>query len=130
LPNAQVPPGFLVYTDANDNQMVRSAKLYIDGLLSLELTSGPFNFATPPTLTEGQHRLKVEVYDGTLTYTTQEITVTVKKGATETPPGGGGEGGGGYTGEITGGCSTTSSSAGVVFVVALIAGLRRRRRRS
>ena len=128
--NAQVPPGFLVYTDANDNQMVVSAKLYIDGAMSLELTSGPFNFATPTTLPEGQHRLKVEVYDGTSTYMTQEITVTVKRGAQENPPGGGsgGEGGPGYGGEITGGCSTTSSSAGVVFVVALIAGLRRRRR--
>ncbi len=130
--NAQVPPGFLVYTDANDNQMVVSAKLYIDGAMSLELTSGPFNFATPTTLPEGQHRLKVEVYDGTSTYMTQEITVTVKRGAQENPPGGGsgGEGGPGYGGEITGGCSTTSSSAGVVFVVALIAGLRRRRRRA
>lgn len=129
LPNAQVPPGFLVYTDANDNQMVRSAKLYIDGQVSVELTSGPFNFATPPTLSEGQHRLKVEVFDGTLTYTTQEITVTVKKGAQEQPPGGNGTGeGGGYGGEITGGCSATSSGAGIVFVVSLIAGLRRRRR--
>lgn len=130
--NAQVPPGFVVFTDANDNQMVVSAKLYIDGALSLELTSGPFNFATPGTLSEGQHRLKVEVYDGTSTFMTQEITVTVKRGAPDPGSGGGsgtGGGGDGYGGEITGGCSTTSSGAGIVFVVSLIAGLRRRRRR-
>ncbi len=130
LPNAQVPPGFLVYTDANDNQMVVSAKLYIDGQISLELASGPFNFATPPTLSEGQHRLKVDIFDGTSTYTTQEITVTVKKGAPD--PGDGGNGnngeGGSYTGEITGGCSATGPGAGIAFVVSLIAGLRRRRR--
>ncbi|MFN0246103.1 MAG: Ig-like domain-containing protein [Kofleriaceae bacterium] len=132
LPNTQVPPGFLVYTDANDNQMVVNAKLYIDGQVSLELTSGPFNFATPATLSEGQHRLKVDIYDGTATYTTQEITVTVKKGAPD-PGDGGGSGngnGGGYEGEITGGCSATSSGAGIVFVVSLIAGLRRRRMRA
>jgi uncharacterized protein (TIGR03382 family) len=127
--NAQVPPGFVVFTDANDNQMVTSAKLYIDGQMSLELTAGPFNFATPGTLPEGQHRLKVEVNDGVSTYMTQEITVTVKKGASQDPPDGSGDGGGAYGGDITGGCSTTSSGAGLVFVVALIGGLRRRRRR-
>lgn len=127
--NAQVPPGFMVYTDANDNQMVRSAKLYIDGQVAQELTAGPFNFATPATLSEGAHRLKVDINDGTNTYTTSEITVTVKRGASETPPEGGDtNGGNGYGGEITGGCSTTSSGAGIVFVVTLIAGLRRRRR--
>jgi uncharacterized protein (TIGR03382 family) len=128
--NTQVPPGFLVYTDANDNQMVVSAKLYIDGQVSLELTSGPFNFATPTTLSEGQHRLKVDIFDGTTTYTTQEITVTVKRGAPDPGSGNGdGDGGGnGYAGEITGGCSATSPGAGIAFVVSLIAGLRRRRR--
>ena len=130
--NAQVPPGFLVYTDANDNQMVVSAKLYIDGQVSAELTAGPFNFTTPATLSEGQHRLKVDIFDGASTFTTQEITVTVKKGAPDPGNGGGGNGNGdngeGYGGEITGGCSATSSGAGIVFVVSLIAGLRRRRR--
>ena len=125
--NAQVPPGFLVYTDANDNQMVVSAKLYIDGVMSLELTSGPFNFATPPTLSEGSHRLKVDVYDGALTYTTQEVTVTVKKGAQETPPGGGTPGDT-YGGEITGGCSTSGSGAGLAFGLSLLGLVYRRRR--
>ncbi|MGE0396173.1 MAG: Ig-like domain-containing protein [Kofleriaceae bacterium] len=129
LPNAQVPPGFLVYTDANDNQMVVSAKLYIDGQVSLELTSGPFNFATPTTLSEGQHRLKVDIFDGTATYTTQEITVTVKKGAQENPPGGGGGGTGEpYSGEITGGCSTSGSGAGLAFGLSLLGLVYRRRR--
>ena len=112
--------------------MVVSAKLYIDGQVSAELTAGPFNFTTPATLSEGQHRLKVDIYDGASTFTTQEITVTVKKGAPDPGNGGGGNGNGdngeGYGGEITGGCSATSSGAGIVFVVSLIAGLRRRRR--
>lgn len=125
--NQQVPPGFLVYTDANDNQMVVSAKLYIDGNMSLELTSGPFNFATPPTLSEGQHRIKVDINDGANTITTQEITVTVKRGATQDPPSGG-DNGGGYTGEITGGCSTSGSGSGLVLGLSLLGLVYRRRR--
>jgi len=125
--NAIVPPGFQIITDANDNQMVVSAKLYLDGTLSDTLTTGPFTFITSAGMSEGTHRFKVEINDGANTFTTQEVTVTVKKGA-QAPGGGAGSGTGDETSEVTGGCSTTGGSTGGLLLGLALAGLIRRRR--
>ncbi len=133
----QVPPGFNVYVAAQDNLMVRSAKLYIDSVLTETVSSGgPFTFTTPSTLAEGQHAIKIEISDGINVVTTAEITVTVKKGATPPPipPGmGGGNGNNGGesadTSEITGGCSTGGSSSGSLLLGLALVGLIIRRRR-
>ena len=133
--NTLVPPGFNVYVAASDNLMVRSAKLYIDGTLSsTQMNGGPFTFATPPTLVEGLHTLKIEISDGINVMTTTEIIVTVKNGAAPppVPPGmGTGTGGGDTddgTSEITGGCSTGSSSSSLLLGLALVGLIIRRRR--
>ncbi len=135
--NAQVPPGFNVYVSANDNLMVRSGKLYVDGVVAQTLTQGGplFTFTTTSTLAEGPHRIKTEISDGINVIMTTEITVTVKKGAAPpVPPSGGNSGTGGDTdggdsGEITGGCSTGNSSPSLLLGLALV-GLVIRRRRS
>lgn len=129
---ATVPPGFDVYANANDNAVVTNARLFIDGTMSAEMSSGPFKFTTSATLAEGLHRLKIEVTDGVNVVQTQEITVTVKKGATPpTPPGTGTPGDTtGGTDEITGGCSTGGSAGGGSLLglgLALIGLVRRRR---
>jgi len=124
--NATVPPGFQIVTDANDNQMVVSAKLYVDGTLSDTLTAGPFTFTTSASMAEGTHRLEVELTDGANMFTTQEITVTVKKGA-QTPGGGSGDAGD-DTSEVTGGCSTSGNASGSLLLGLALAGLIRRRR--
>ncbi len=133
-PNAQVPPGFNVYVSANDNLMVRSGKLYVDGVLVQTLNeSGPlFTFVTTSTMPEGPHRIKTEISDGINVIMTQEITVTVKNGAAPNPAppsGGTGTGGaGGDSGEITGGCSTGGSSSSLLLGLALVGLIIRRRR--
>ena len=135
--NAQVPPGFNVYVSANDNLMVRSGKLFVDGVVAQTLTQGGplFTFTTTSTLAEGPHRIKTEISDGINVVMTTEITVTVKNGAAPNPvpPGGtgtgtGGDTGGGDSGEITGGCSTGSSSSSLLLGLALVGLIIRRRR--
>lgn len=128
---ATVPPGFNLYVNAADNIAVASAKLYVDGTQSdMQTGAGPFTFATSSTLAEGSHRFKVDVADtaGNVV-TTQELTVTLKKGATQPPPPGDDNSGGGDTGEITGGCSTSGSGASLLLGLSLL-GLVVRRRRS
>jgi len=132
-PNTTVPPGFNVYVTAADNTGVAGAKLMIDGTLADSKTgAGPFTFTTDSTLSEGIHKLKVEVSDAANNVVqTQEVTVTVKKGATPPPPPSGSDpqgNGGDDSSEITGGCSTGGSGGGLVLGLALV-GLARRRRR-
>ena len=119
--NSMVPPGFEIITDANDNQMVVSAKLYIDGELSDTLTEGPFTFVTSPAIAEGTHRLEVELTDGANAFTTSEVTVTVKKGAA--PQGGGTGAGGEEASQVTGGCATSGGSPGWLLGLGLALGL-------
>ncbi len=134
--NAQVPPGFNVYVSASDNLMVRSGKLFIDGVVVQTLTQGGplFTFVTTPTLAEGPHRIKTEISDGINIIMTTEITVTVKNGASPNPPPPGGGTGtgdgtaGGDSGEITGGCSTGSSGSSLLLGLALVGLIIRRRR--
>lgn len=124
--NATVPPGFNVYASAADNQVVTSAKLLIDGVQADMITSGgPYTFVTSGTLSEGAHRLKIEISDGVNLVQTQEITVTVRKGAA--PPQPPGAGGGDGVSEITGGCATGGSGGSLALGLGLL-GLRRRRR--
>ncbi len=128
---ATVPPGFNLYVNAADNVAVASAKLYVDGAQSdMQSGAGPFTFATSSTLSEGSHKFKVDVADAAgNVVTTQELTVTLKKGATQPPPPGGGDNSGGDTGEITGGCSTGGSSSGSLLLGLSLLGLVVRRRR-
>ncbi len=134
--NSTVPPGFNIYVNAADNMMVASAKLMIDNVLTeTKMGGGPFTFTSPATLTEGLHKLKVEIADmaGNVVQT-QEVTVTVQRGATPppAPPGMGTDPsnptGGEESGEITGGCSTSGSGGGLLLGLSLLGLVIRRRR--
>jgi MYXO-CTERM domain-containing protein len=124
--NATVPPGFKIRFDATDNIDVTMATLYIDDTSADTVTTGPFEFTTPSTLSEGQHTFKIEATDGNNVKSTS-ITVTVRKGAPQpTDPTGGGDD---TSGDLTGGCSTGGGSGGLLglALVGLVAALRRRR---
>ncbi len=135
--NSTVPPGFNIYVNAADNMMVASAKLMIDGVLSeTKMGGGPFTFTTAATLPEGLHKLKVEIADmaGNVVQT-QEVTVTVQKGAPPpaAPPGSGDptnptSPGGDDSGAITGGCSTSGSGGSLLLGLSLLGLVIRRRR--
>ena len=129
-PNATVPPGFNVYVNAADNVAVTSAKLFVDGTQAdMKTGTGPFTFTTASTISEGLHKFKVEVSDGTNVVTTQELTVTIKKGATPPPaPGGTDPGTDGSADEITGGCAAGGSGGSLMLGFALLGLVIRRRR--
>jgi uncharacterized protein (TIGR03382 family) len=126
--NATVPPGFTISFTATDNNTVTMASLFVDDQPAGSVNTAPFSFVTPATLADGVHTFRIEATDGP-NVNSQEITVTVKKGAL--PPSGGGGGDGGVdNGDVTGGCSTGSSTGGSFLVFALVGlvGLVRRRR--
>ncbi len=132
--NATVPPGFTIDFTATDNTAVTMATLFVDDAAAGSVVAAPFSFVTSATLPEGLHTFRIEATDGR-NVTSQEVTVTVKKGAAPPSGGGGGSGsgdgtGGGDSGDITGGCSTSGGSAGSFFGLALIGlvGLLRRRK--
>jgi uncharacterized protein (TIGR03382 family) len=127
---ATVPPGFTINFTATDNIAVTSATLYVDGEAAGSLVAAPYVFTTSATLPEGSHTFRVEASDGA-NVQSQEITVTIRKGAT--PPSGGGDdddsGAGGDSGDLTGGCSTGSGgSLLLAFAVFGVAAFLRRRR--
>ena len=135
---AIVPPGFNIYVNAADNTMVASAKLSIDGTLAETKTGGgPFTFTAPSTLSQASHRLKVEIADlaGNVVQT-QEVTVTVKTGATPPPPPPGmgtdptnpQNPGGDDSAEITGGCAAGGSGGSLLLGLALVGLVVRRRK--
>ncbi|MBL0219705.1 MAG: hypothetical protein IPQ07_38295 [Myxococcales bacterium] len=132
--NTTVPPGFSVYVNAADNIAVAGAKLFVDGTQAdMKTGAGPFTFTTAATLSEGLHKLKVEVSDaGNNVVTTQEVTVTVKKGAAPPPaPGGGTDPAGDDSSEITGGCAAGGSGGGLALGLAMFGlAFTTRRRRS
>lgn len=123
--NATVPPGFDIQFTATDNVSVAMATLYVDGEAAGSLLAAPFKFTTSATVPEGQHKFRIDVTDGA-NIKSQEITVTIRKGAA--PPSGGGTDDG--SGDIAGGCSTGGGNGG--FALALLGlglvVLRRRRR--
>lgn len=134
---ATVPPGFNIYVNAADNTMVASAKLSIDGTLTETKTGGgPFTFTAPTTLSQTTHRLKVEIADtaGNVVQT-QEVTVTIKAGATPPPPPPGmgtdptnpQSPGGDDSAEITGGCAAGGSGGSLLLGLALVGLVVRRR---
>ncbi|MBX3155110.1 MAG: hypothetical protein KF773_03850 [Deltaproteobacteria bacterium] len=123
--NQTVPPGFKVRVDATDNVSVIRASLSVDGQLVDTVTAAPFEFTTSATLSEGAHKLTVEVSDGTNTKSS-EINVLVKKGAPL--PGGGGDDDS-TSGDLTGGCSTGAGGGGLLGLALLGLALSLRRRR-
>lgn len=128
---ATVPPGFDIYVNAADNVAVTNAKLFVDNVQSdMQSGAGPFTFTTSTSLSEGRHTFKVEVADASgNVVTTQELNVTLKKGAAPPPrPGAGDDSGGGDTGEITGGCSTSGSGGSLLLGLSLLGLVIRRRR--
>lgn len=131
--NATVPPGFAVYASASDNLVVASATLYVDDVAADQIASGgPYTFSTPDDLAEGPHALRIEVSDGTNVVQTQEIMVTVQRGATPPPPPDSGSGAGAGPDapggiEVTGGCAAGGGGSSLALGLALL-GLRRRRR--
>lgn len=72
-----VAPGFTVQTRADDDVGITSVALYVDGMKVDELTSGPFDFATDPTLAPGVHTVMVEARDANENITVRELEVTV-----------------------------------------------------
>lgn len=123
---ATVPPGFDLLFEADDNVGISMATLYVDGEAAGSVLQAPFKFTTSSTLPEGQHTFRVEVTDGA-NVKSQEITVTVQRGAAP-PPSGGGDDDGGAGGDISGGCST-GGSTGLGLGLALLGLVARRRRR-
>lgn len=129
-----VPPGFSIYVNASDNMMVAGAKLFVDGVQAdTKSGSGPFTFTTATTLSQAVHKLKVEISDAAGNVVqTQEVTVTVKAGATPPPPPPGmgtdpqNPSGGDDSAEITGGCAAGGSGGSLLLGLALVGLLRRR----
>ncbi|MGE3546282.1 MAG: Ig-like domain-containing protein, partial [Kofleriaceae bacterium] len=84
--NAIVMPGFEVTAGATDNVNVTSASLLIDdAILQTIMGPGPYTFATPSTLTEGLHKITIEVTDGT-NRQSHDINVMVDDGMGTPPP--------------------------------------------
>ena len=104
--------------------------LSIDGQpAGMDLTAGPYTFATDPALAEGPHTLRVEATDGRNTQA-QEITVIVAVTPAGSDSGsamGSDTSGTGEDETVHGGCSTSGGSGGALLV-ALGLCLRRRRR--
>lgn len=119
---ATVPPGFDLQFTATDNVGVTMATLYVDDNAAGSLIAAPFKFTTSATLPEGQHKFRVEATDG-LNLSSQEITVTIRKGAL--PPGAGGD----DSGDIQGGCSTGGNGSFALALGLLGFALLRKRRR-
>jgi uncharacterized protein (TIGR03382 family) len=79
---AVVPPGFTVQVEASDDKGIARVELYIDGVLDQTLTTGPFTFTTPATLSEGTHIIETRAYDSK-NVAEQSISVTVEEGASD-----------------------------------------------
>jgi hypothetical protein len=128
---ATVEPGFSVEATASDDVGVKMTTLSIDGqAVGMDLTAGPYSFATDPALAEGPHTVRVETTDGR---NTQAQSITVIVAVTPTGSDGGsatgsdGAPGAGDDGTVHGGCSTSDGSGGAL-VLALALWLRRRSR--
>jgi MYXO-CTERM domain-containing protein len=117
-----VPPSFSVNFTASDNNQVLMTSLYIDGVPSGSVVMAPMSLPMPQDLTEGTHKLRVVSTDG-INEKAQEITVTVRKGASAPAD---------QETDVMGGCSTgpggASGAAGVVLALGAAAARRRRRR--
>jgi MYXO-CTERM domain-containing protein len=131
---AVVAPGFAIEAAGTDNVAVTAATVYIDGTITGSQTgAGPFAFAAPATIADGQHVIRVEITDGRNTQA-QERSVTVQSG-TQDPgqdPGGSDPSdpnSGTSEDGVTGGCSTGNGPTGLVFVVGLVGLVALRRRR-
>jgi MYXO-CTERM domain-containing protein len=133
---AVVAPGFAVEAAGTDNVAVTAATLYIDGTITDSQTgAGPFAFAAPATIADGQHLIRVEITDGRNTQA-QERSVTVQSG-TQDPgqdPGGSDPSDPsnpqpGSSDGVTGGCSTSGGSGSLFFVLGLVGLVALRRRR-
>jgi len=150
--NATVPPGFEVKASGTDNIAVTGATLKIDGtMIETQTGPGPYTFATPATLADGQHSVLVEISDGK-NIKSETRNVTVQKGAPP-PPDDSGSGSGDNTddtgngdgtgntgdntggnqgvnnGDIVGGCSATGGQVGALLVLGVVVAWSRRRRR-
>ena len=127
--NATVPPGFEINFTATDNIAVTMATLYVDEEAVGSVLAAPFKFTTSATIPEGSHTFRIEATDGA-NVKSQEITVTIRKGATPPPAGGGsGDGGGDDSGDISGGCSTGNGGGALLaFALLGLVGLLGRRR--
>jgi uncharacterized protein (TIGR03382 family) len=123
-----VPPGFRVSVQASDETAVRKVELLIDGVIVGTKTAAPWTFTTAATIEEGEHELTINVLDDTAS-TTQSLSVTVEKGATDptTPPGGGNAANG--DGEIQGGCAAGGGTGGAGALAMMLMVLVARRRR-
>ena len=129
-PGETVRLGFEVDVDATGADLV---ELRIDGLLVASKTAGPYRFATPSSLTIGDHEIAVQTY-GAGGQQNDSFDVTVVGAGTG---GGSGSGSGSGTGSadpssppmIVGGCAATGGGGGGgVALAALAVALVRRRR--
>lgn len=76
-PGAVLPSDFTFSVAANDNYAIHKVNLYVDGVKKEELSISPYTTAVTG-LSDGEHTLKVEVFDGNVANKVeQEITVTV-----------------------------------------------------
>jgi hypothetical protein len=133
---AVVAPGFAIEASGTDNVAVTAATLYIDGTVAGSQTgAGPFAFAAPATIADGQHVIRVEITDGRNTQA-QERSVTVQSGSQDPgqDPGDPNDPSnpqpGTSSSDLTGGCAIAGGNgAGLLFVVGLVGLVALRRRR-
>jgi MYXO-CTERM domain-containing protein len=121
---ATVPQTFDVHASGTDNIAVASATMTIDATAPVvQMGAGPFTFTTP-TLTDGQHTIKIEITDGK-NVKAETHTVLVEAGA---PPPGTGGNAPGDDGTVVGTCSAGSGGSTALFGLGLLLALRIRRR--
>jgi MYXO-CTERM domain-containing protein len=60
---AQVAPGFPVRATAMDDRTVEKLEFRLDGMLIKTLEDPPWEFASPPTIGQGAHKVEVTAYD-------------------------------------------------------------------
>lgn len=113
--NERVDPGFTVQTRADDDVGITSVALYVDGAMVEQRATGPYEFATDPTLAPGVHTLMVEARDGNENITVRELEVFI---ANPNDP---------WYADL--GCSTSGGAPGLGGCAIALLFLRRRRRR-
>ncbi len=82
-----VMPGFAISAIASDSIGVNRVDLYIDGASFSTDTAGPYDFTSPPALSDGLHTIEVRAYDSAGNFGTDSIQVTVASMTDDCPAG-------------------------------------------
>ncbi len=133
---AQVPLGFRIDVNAQDDGAIAKVDFKIDGTLVGTDTTAPFSFSTANTMAMGQHTVETIATDDTGQVATQSITVTITNDAPPQDPPDTGEDPddpsdpNGDPAELVSGCSASTDAGGGMLLVLLGFGLVYKRRRA